>query len=181
LSQVFIDPKRPYKDLYIPQAYYKHTKHPKLSIKPKKQHYKIRNIHKTETSTVQPQLETPKEQTVQHINRKDATRNPLLRMRLLNEFFFQLQMEIRARTQPLSAALRPSPIILQKSVKLRCPQKKKNREVNVAMPRFYFFFTGAFFFLTGFLDTTITLGILYMSVIRIYNLSKPTPYLRLSN
>jgi hypothetical protein len=39
-------------------------------------------------------------------------------------------------------------------------QTKKKREVNVPMPRVYFFFAGAFFssFLTGFLATEITSG-----------------------
>jgi hypothetical protein len=36
-------------------------------------------------------------------------------------------------------------------------RKEKNREVNVPMPRFYFFFAGAFF-LTGFFATKITSG-----------------------
>ena len=38
--------------------------------------------------------------------------------------------------------------------------KKKNREATMRMPRFYFFFTGAFFssFLTGFFATIITSG-----------------------
>lgn len=48
------------------------------------------------------------------------------------------------------------------------------------MPRSYFFLAGAFFFLTGFLATNTTLGILYMSVICIYDLLKPTLYLRKS-
>jgi len=39
-------------------------------------------------------------------------------------------------------------------------KKEKNREVNVPIPKFYFFFAGAFFssFLTGFLATTLTSG-----------------------
>jgi hypothetical protein len=36
-------------------------------------------------------------------------------------------------------------------------KKEKNREVNVPMPRIYFFFSGAFF-LAGFLATTQTSG-----------------------
>jgi len=42
------------------------------------------------------------------------------------------------------------------------------------MPRFYFFFTGAFLtaFLAGFFATVILLGISYMSVVCIYNLLK---------
>jgi len=39
-------------------------------------------------------------------------------------------------------------------------KKEKIKEVNVPIPRVYFFFAGAFFasFLTGFLATTITSG-----------------------
>jgi hypothetical protein len=40
-------------------------------------------------------------------------------------------------------------------------KKEKNREVNVLMPRVYFFFAGAFFssfFGSGFLATNITSG-----------------------
>jgi len=38
--------------------------------------------------------------------------------------------------------------------------EKKKREVNVLVPRFYFFFAGAFFtaFLAGFFDIKITSG-----------------------
>jgi hypothetical protein len=39
--------------------------------------------------------------------------------------------------------------------------KKEKREINVLIPRFYFFFAGAFFtsFLAGFLAINITSGI----------------------
>ena len=42
------------------------------------------------------------------------------------------------------------------------------------MPRFYFFFTGAFLtaFLAGFFATVILLGISYIPVVCIYNLLK---------
>jgi hypothetical protein len=44
-------------------------------------------------------------------------------------------------------------------------RKEKNREVNVPMPRFYFFFAGAFFtsFLTGFFATNNPRDFIYDS------------------
>jgi hypothetical protein len=41
---------------------------------------------------------------------------------------------------------------------LASPLEKKKREVNVPMPRFYAFFSGAFFFAAFFLATDIASG-----------------------
>ena len=65
------------------------------------------------------------------------------------------------------------PLIEGNQIEGKVFQKRKKR-VNMPMPRFYFFFAGAFLtsFLAGFFATVITLGISYMSVVCIYNLPK---------